>query len=450
MMPDFCSRLAADGIVPHFELDSAMQQIQACHPHAVFVSCGGGRWNLEEALEELQRIQPDIPVVLQSNELMAPEAVRLARLGAYQCFGEAADPEHLAAVLNDAMQEGWLRQSESNPGESGGEPWRQFLVGESSALRKVAEIIRLVGNRRCTVLITGETGTGKEMAARALHMASPRAHLPMVTVNCGALPENLLEAELFGHVKGAFTGATGQRMGRCEQAHKSTLFLDEIGDMPVDLQVKLLRVLQEREFQRLGSSETVRVDLRVIAASNVNLLERVKQGRFRQDLYYRLNVVPLNMPALRERRSDIPLLVRHFIEKLCRFEELEPKEIGPETLERLANCEWPGNVRELENAVEMAIALSGDRTTLHTYDFPRAMPSRAKVVSIAAGSAPLPESGLHFDAAVSEFERALLLQALERSGGNKTQAADILGLKRTTLLAKMRTLDIEQLSFGTA
>ncbi|MBK5292890.1 MAG: sigma-54-dependent Fis family transcriptional regulator [Acidobacteriia bacterium] len=321
------------------------------------------------------------------------------------------------------------------------EPWMHFLVGESAALGQVTQIVRLIGNRRCTVLITGETGTGKEMAARAIHAAGSRSVLPLVAVNCSALPENLLEAELFGHVKGAFTGAVQNRMGRFEQAHRGTIFLDEIGDMPLDLQSKLLRVLQEREFQRLGSSTTVKVDVRVIAASNVDLCELARQGRFREDLYYRINVVPVLMPALRERASDIPMLTQHFIEKICRQEEIPVKQIAPETLSRLCRYLWPGNVRQLENAVEMALALSGDRSILYPGDFP--LPSL--LASKRAGAAspphvPVPDEGLDFEQIVGRLELSLLEQALRKSHGNKKLAADLLGLKRTTLAAKLKSL----------
>lgn len=320
-------------------------------------------------------------------------------------------------------------------------PWSGLLVGESRSIKNVMETIRLVGPRRSTVLITGESGTGKEMAARALHLASPRAARPMVTVNCSALPEHLLEAELFGHVKGAFTGAVQNRVGRFEQADGSTLFLDEIGDLPLDLQVKLLRVLQEREFQRLGSSETVRVDIRVIAASNADLVERIRQGRFREDLYYRLNVVPLHMPPLRERAADIPLLVDHFLMKVCRREGLPLKQVRAAALERLIRYDWPGNVRQLENAVEMAVALSGERRMLEAADFP--LPSSLPRAPLASESTPvvaLPENGLDYEQVVSAFERNLLEQALRRAGGNKKRAADLLRLKRTTLSAKLRSL----------
>jgi transcriptional regulator with GAF, ATPase, and Fis domain len=307
-------------------------------------------------------------------------------------------------------------------------------------MRQVGDVVRLIAARRSTVLITGETGTGKEMVARAIHMASGRASLPMVAVNCTALPENLLEAELFGHVRGAFTGAVNNRIGRFEQAHRSTIFLDEIGDMPIDLQAKLLRVLQEREFQRIGSSETVQVDARVIAASNIDMQEKIRTGRFREDLFYRLNVVPISIPPLRERASDIPLLVNHFLEKVCRHEEIGVKRVAAETLDRLASYSWPGNVRQLENAVEMAVAMSGDRGTLYPGDFPLPAPSQYKSVTSLHPEIAVPESGLDFERTVGRLERALIEQALRHTRGNKKQAADMLRLKRTTLTAKLKSL----------
>lgn len=306
-------------------------------------------------------------------------------------------------------------------------------------MERTAEVIRLVGGRRSTVLITGETGTGKEMVARAIHLASSRAHLPMVTVNCNALPENLIEAELFGHVKGAFTGAIQHRIGRFELAHRSTLFLDEIGDLPLDTQIKLLRVLQEREFQRVGSSETVRVDVRLIAATNVDLLEKIRAREFREDLYYRLNVVPISTPPLRERLEDIPLLARHFIEKICRHEDISPRAISMEALRELTSFEWPGNVRQLENAVERAIALCGDRETLEVSDF-ELTPKACAAIPVS-DTFELPETGLDFERTVGHIERQILEEALRKTGGNKTAAAEILGLKRTTLAAKLRSLE---------
>jgi len=320
------------------------------------------------------------------------------------------------------------------------EDWRRLLIGESQPMREVCQVIRLVGARRATVLITGETGAGKELAARALHMAGPRRHGPFVAVNCAAIPENLLEDELFGHVRGAFTGAIQARIGKFEQANGGAIFLDEIGELPLELQAKLLRVLQEREFQRLGGTETVRVDVRVIAAANCNLTERVAQSQFREDLFYRLNVVPIQMPALRQRKDDIPALAAYFVEKVCRAEEIVPKRIAPEAIERLCGYSWPGNVRQLENSVEMAVALSGDRTLLLPADFRLPESPRLPSQPLAPPAVHLPDGGLNYERTVADIERSILEQALLRTGGNKKAAAEMLGLKRTTLSAKVRSL----------
>jgi transcriptional regulator with GAF, ATPase, and Fis domain len=322
------------------------------------------------------------------------------------------------------------------------EDWEGLLVGESPEIRQVVHIIRMVGSRRATVLITGETGTGKEIAARALHLAGPRRSRPIVAVNCAALPENLLEAELFGHVRGAFTGAFQSRAGRFEQAQGSTLFLDEIGALPLNLQAKLLRVLQEREFQRLGSSETIHADVRLLAATNSDLMERVGAGSFREDLYYRLNVVPLHMPPLRQRLPDVPLLAEHFVKKICRQEEISPKTIIPQAMQCLGSYSWPGNVRQLENAVEMAIALSGERQLLVPMDFSFPVPPQSPAAVVAERPVvAVPDDGLDYERTVALIERSILEQALRKTGGNKKAAAQMLRLKRTTLAAKVRTLD---------
>jgi DNA-binding NtrC family response regulator len=314
-------------------------------------------------------------------------------------------------------------------------------------MRQVCRMIQLVGPRRATVLITGESGTGKEIAARAIHAAGPRGRGPWVAVNCTALPENLMEAELFGHVRGAFTGAMQNRIGRFEQAQGGTLFLDEVGDLPMELQAKLLRVLQEREFQRLGSSETIKTDVRVVAATNCDLMARVEQGLFREDLFYRLNVAPITMPALRQRRGDIPMLAEHFLAKICGMEEIELKSIEPAALEALCGYSWPGNVRQLENAIEAGVAFSGDREMLDSADF--RLPQSTKGMSISRvgiPTVPVPDGGLDYEHTVAAIERSILAQALQKTGGNKKAAADMLNLKRTTLSAKMRTL--EQAAFN--
>ncbi|HUQ90093.1 MAG TPA: sigma-54 dependent transcriptional regulator [Bryobacteraceae bacterium] len=321
------------------------------------------------------------------------------------------------------------------------ESWRRFLIGRSPATERLAEKIRLLGSKRATVLITGETGTGKEVTARAIHAAGPRAQLPMIAVNCTALPETLLEAELFGRTRGDFTGAVQSRTGRFEQANRSTLFLDEIGDMPMDTQGKLLRVLQEREFQRVGSSETVRVDVRVIAATNASLTDRIHAGKFREDLYYRLNVVPLFVAALRDRQEDIPLLAEHFVEKICLGEGIPVRYFSEDAKTLLCSYGWPGNVRQLENSIENALALSGDRMTLLASDFnlPEPLPRRDSSPS-GAQTVSLPEAGFDYASTVGRIELQILEQALLRTGGNKSQAAGLLHLKRTTLTAKLRSL----------
>jgi DNA-binding NtrC family response regulator len=319
--------------------------------------------------------------------------------------------------------------------------WRKRIVGQTDAIRRVVETIELIAERRSTVLILGETGTGKEVVARAIHHASNRSEMPLITVNCSAIPENLIEAELFGHVKGAFTGATAARTGRFEQAHRGTIFLDEIGDLPLDLQSKLLRALQEREFQRVGSSDTMRVDVRVLAATNVNLMERVRSGRFREDLYYRLNVVPLRVPSLRERAEDIPLLARHFIDYVCEQERIPVKQVSADAMLELARRPWPGNVRQLENTIEMAVVLSGKRSLLTQQDFTVSADAATQPqVCMTDSMVELPEDGLDFEAVIGRIELNLLQQALERANGNKKAAADMLHLKRTTLAAKLKSL----------
>ena len=437
-----------------FARDEAVELLTAKPFDAVVLLCPFEDGSVEEAIDALRMVDGGAAMIVSNAAGAVAEAVRCLKLGATQYLGP--DTEDLAGELRAALASArGARPAHLDRGQSleraldQDEPWRRFLVGSSGAMRNVTKVIRLVATRRCTVLIHGETGTGKEMAARAIHGASQRANQPMVSVNCSALPENLLEAELFGHVKGAFTGAAGLRVGRFEQASRGTLFLDEIGDLPLSMQTKLLRVIQEREIQRLGSSETVKVDFRLITASNLRLEELIREGKFREDLYYRLNILPLEMPALRERRDDIPLLVNHFLEKHCAAEGLPVKRASYETIDRLAQQSWPGNVRQLENAVEMAIALSGDREMLLPSDFRIAAPVQWKTAeqpAARAGSVPgpaldVPESGIDFERVVGEFERNLLNQALERSHGNKKHAADILRLKRTTFTAKLKSLE---------
>jgi DNA-binding NtrC family response regulator len=416
---------------------AALNELQNRHFDAILLDFPIPRWTPMELLEQVTGLAPDTYVLIRDPEVTIPKAVRLAHLGAYQVLGDGEDPP---VFLEQALADMARRRPLGGSPHAGPEEWASLLVGTSPAMRRVYHVIRMVGSRRSTVLITGESGTGKEVAARALHLASPRGRGPLVAVNCSALPETLLEAELFGHVRGAFAGAVQTRAGRFEQAHGGTLFLDEIGEMPPDLQAKLLRVLQEREFERLGSSETIRVDIRVVAATNCDLAQRIEQGKFREDLFYRLNVVPLHLPPLRQRRDDIALLAVHFAAKICDLEQLPLKTITGEALERLSGYAWPGNVRQLENAVEMAIALSGDRMALVPPDFPLAAPPLPRKGASEGLLVPLPDAGLDYEQTLAVIERSILKQALEKTGGNKKAAADMLGLKRTTLSAKVRSL----------
>ncbi|HMD70787.1 MAG TPA: sigma-54 dependent transcriptional regulator [Bryobacteraceae bacterium] len=390
----------------------------------------------DRVIQQIQSLTGNTPIFLR-GVTETSEAARFSRLGLLILPpGDEGTYARIQAALENPSCRGLARLAEIvDPAD-----WEHLLVGISPQIRHVCHMIRMVGARRATVLITGETGTGKEIAARALHQAGPRRLAPWVAVNCSALPDNLLEAELFGHVRGAFTGAVQSRVGRFEQAQGGTLFFDEIGELPLELQAKLLRVLQEREFQRLGSSETIRSDVRIVAASNRDLLQQVERGRFREDLYYRLNVVPLQMPSLRQRREDIPILARHFAAKVCALEDIPLKCLSQDALDRLSEHSWPGNVRQLENAVEMAVALSGPRGTLTAEDFP--LPPNG----LACAGAPLvsvPDQGLDFEQTVAVIERSILEQALRKTGGNKKAAAEMLRLKRTTLSAKVRSLEPE-------
>jgi len=302
-------------------------------------------------------------------------------------------------------------------------------------MQALFQLLETVARSSSTILVTGETGTGKEVVARAIHHNSPRRAHRFVALNCSAIPETLLEAELFGHVRGAFTGAVGTRQGRFEQAHKGTLFLDEVGTMSVALQMKLLRALQEREFERVGDNQTIKVDVRVIAATNSELARMVAEGSFREDLYYRLNVIPIELPPLRDRRDDIPLLAKHFLEK---FSPDTAMHLSQDAVRRLMSYGWPGNVRQLENAIERAVALSDGRPEITTADLPPEI--QAVPQSIATPFVEFPDDGLDLPGYLASIERDLIARALDRTHGNRNRAADLLRIKRTTLVEKLKRI----------
>ena len=309
------------------------------------------------------------------------------------------------------------------------------MIGQHLLIQRIQTLIRKVAGTDATVLISGESGTGKEMVARGIHSLSTRKEGPFIALNCGAIPGELLESELFGHERGAFTGATGARHGMFQVARGGTIFLDEVAEMSPPLQVKLLRVLQEREIRPVGSDRSVRTDVRVIAASNKELFDEVSKGRFREDLFYRLQVIPIRLPPLRDRRSDIPLLIDHFLEKMNARRPQGPVRISDEARVQLWEYDWPGNVRELENVVEQIVILADD-DTVQVDHLP---PSVRRFVSGKRNPTPtVSDEGFDFNRAVESFEDQLIHEAMRKSNGNKQAAARLLGLKRTTLVAKLR------------
>jgi two-component system response regulator AtoC len=396
----------------------------------------------EVILEEALSLFPETIVILMTGFGNIQSAVEAIRKGAYDYLPKPFQLDELVMRVEKGLQEHQLKsENQMLRGELQEKYHFSNLVGSSLAIQNIYRLIGVVSQKTSTVLIEGETGTGKELIARAIHYSGPRKDQPLVSVNCGAIPANLLEDELFGHVKGAFTSAHQHRIGRFEQANHGTLFLDEVSNMPMDLQVKLLRVLQEREFQRVGSAATVKVDVRIVAATNTNLPEAVEKGNFREDLFYRLNVIPIQVPPLRERHEDIPLLVAHFTKRYCTEQQLQLKRVSHEAIKYLMVYDWPGNIRQLQNAVEMAVTLSGDRDLLDLADFP-------VVARNAPGPPPLetieiPEDGIHFNTVVSDLEKRLILQSLQVSGGNKKKAASLLHLKRTTFVEKLRRMGVD-------
>ncbi|HWR52475.1 MAG TPA: sigma-54 dependent transcriptional regulator, partial [Bryobacteraceae bacterium] len=310
------------------------------------------------------------------------------------------------------------------------------IIGRSGSMREIFETIDRVAATRATVLLAGETGTGKDLIARAIHFHSPRRDRPFVKINCSALPENLMESELFGYEKGAFTGANAAKPGKFEQADTGTVFLDEIGDVPASVQVKLLRILQEREFERLGSNKTRHIDVRIIAATNADLRAALEQGTFREDLYYRLNVVPVDIPPLRERKEDIPFLAEHFVRRLAPANGSPVESISEEAIQRLMSYHWPGNVRELENVIERSLVLCSG-TRLEASDIRLDTSPRAPRAQ-SGGPVFLPE-GMTLD----EYEQAIIREALRRSEGNKSHAARLLGLTRNALRYRLTQMGIE-------
>ncbi|OGX09214.1 MAG: Fis family transcriptional regulator [Nitrospirae bacterium RIFCSPLOWO2_12_FULL_63_8] len=387
-----------------------------------------------ELLNEVKRDYPGTNVIIMTAFGSVESAIDAMKHGAYDYVTKPIKNEEMALVMEKAVRDARLRREVQQLRRAVREEFSfHHILGKSKPMREVFDLIRRVADSQTNVLITGESGTGKELAAKAIHFNSDRRGGPFVPVNCAAIPEALLESELFGHMKGAFTDAKGDKRGLFEEANGGTLFLDEISELPVMLQAKLLRAIQEKEIRRVGSTRAVAVDVRIIAATNLSLTDEVKAKRFREDLYYRLNVIEIRMPPLRERREDIPLLVDAFLKKCAEASRKAVKGIGESALALLMDYPWPGNVRELENVIERAVTLTHGEKVVPE-DLPPAIHgSRGdrKVIDEAADRT-LP---------LDEVEKEYILRILDKTGGNKYQAAQILGIDRKTLYRKLGEIE---------
>lgn len=418
-----------------FEADDGSKAIERVHEQAfdlILMDVRMVKVSGLEALGEIKAFNPAIPVIIMTAYSSVETAVEALKSGAYDYLTKPLDFDELRLAMQRAMDHRQLREENLLLRQSLGNHFdRQNIIGRSPAMVRLLETVAQVAPSEATVLITGESGTGKEMIAGAIHFNSPRKDGPFVKLNCAAITETLLESELFGHEKGAFTGAYRRKEGRFRQAHGGSIFLDEISEMSLAMQVKLLRVLQEREITRVGGEEVIKVDVRLIAATNKDLLREIEAGRFREDLFYRLNVVTLHMPPIRERREDIPLLAKHFLEVFSQKNRKQIKGFTPQAMDRLLRYEWPGNVRELMNAVERAVVLSNseylDEEALPLILTETGEEGEKGSRELIAGDLPL-----------EEVEKATILKTLEMAGGNKSETARRLGITRRTLHKKLK------------
>ena len=394
-----------------------------------------------EALEEIILIDPDIVVVMISAYASIETAVEATQSGAFDFITKPFKNEELLLVVKNGLKKRSLeienRQLKKTLKERAS---FKNIVGKSEPMQQVFDLITQVAPRRSTVLIAGESGTGKELVARAIHSCSPRSNHAFVAVNSGSIPSDLLESELFGHVKGAFTGAIAGKKGLFEIADGGTIFLDEVGTLPLETQSRLLRVIQEREFRQVGGLKNIVVDVRIIAATNIDLKEAMEQQRFREDLYYRLNVISINLPPLRERKRDIPLLAEHFVRQFSKENDRPDCHLDPSTLKLLMECDWPGNVRQLENVMERAVVLAPDEGRITQELLPREVLDSS---SMGLGSLGSLENGATLKDLVLEYEKTLILTALQKADWSQKKAASLLRMNRSTLNEKLKRLQIK-------
>jgi len=410
----------------------ALEQIRRETPSIVLLDLQMPKMSGIDVLKSLKREGLETTVIVVTAHATIEIAVEAMKQGAYDFITKPVDSKHLEIVVQKAFEREALR-AQNRFLQTEVEGHLAEIVTKNPGMQHLLQLARRAAASNTTILLLGESGTGKEVLARTIHQWSLRTGYPFTVVNCVAIPDQLLESELFGHEKGAFTGAHQLKRGKFEIADRGTVFLDEIGEVPASIQTKLLRVLQDHEFERVGGTRQVRADIRIIAATNSNLERAVKEGRFREDLYYRLNVVSLKLPPLRERKEDVPVLVEHFLRKYARELKKPLKRLTPDALENLLAYDWPGNVRELENVIERAMVLSTE-DQIGLEDLPP---------QIASGPRRESFRGKGFHGAVREFKRWMIQDALKRSQGNQTRAAELLGLQRTYLAKLVRLLEVK-------
>ena len=411
--------------------EEAIAKVQSEEPDLIFLDIIMPEKDGMQALKEIRETHPQTPVVMLTATKTLKTAVDAMKLGAYDYITKPFDVEELKLIAQKALESRDLRMENRRlQGEVEERYHFDNIIGKSREMREVYATIRQIAEKNSTVLIHGESGTGKELVARAIHYNSPRRNKPFVPVNCAAIPETLIESELFGHEKGAFTDAQTRRIGHFELAHQGTLFMDEVSELSLPTQAKILRALQERDFVRVGGGKTISVDVRLISATNKNLEEMMARGTFRSDLFYRINVVPLTIPPLRKRKEDIHLLVKHFLAKHAGAGE---KKISPEAMDILVAYDWPGNVRELENIIERIVVLSNS-DWVSPDDIPPSLKTDSRVELIKLG---VLDGRISFEDAEREFEKDIIVEALKKSNFVQTRAAEILGISRRILKYKM-------------
>ncbi len=425
--------------------EEALKELEQEEPEILFLDIWLPGKDGIELLEPIRNNYPDLPIIMISGHGNIETAVDTIKKGAFDFIEKPLSLEKVVVTANKSLRFKRLEQENQDLRSRVKDDYVQDLTGNSSAIQKLRSQIEKVAPTEAWVLITGDNGTGKEIVARSLHKKSNRYKKPMITVNCAAIPEELIESELFGHVKGAFTGADKSHVGKFELAHNGTLFLDEIGDMSLKTQAKILRILQEQSFERVGGSKTIKVNVRVVVATNKDLVKEMREGRFREDLYYRLNVFPLHVPCLNERAEDIPFLLEEFIHSYCRENGLKPLEMNDQVVEALKKYSWPGNVRELKNFAErMLIMYAGQKIDLE--HLPTELLDNDSDVGFEQNSLNRFEDPIDFKTARAEFEKEFLIKKLNQFDGNVSRLAEAIGLERSYLYRKLKSYGIQNVN----